>query len=70
MATFTDTKGLAVRRARWHYDNGVGTVEVLVPIDHLIYSPDHQQGVMAQHATPEDFKAYAMRLLTASVEQS
>lgn len=63
MPKYTDTRGLRIRRARWHYDNDVGTVEVLVPEDHLIFDPYNPQGTPAGRASVEVFKNYAMRLL-------
>lgn len=63
MPIYTDTRGIHVRRARWHFDNGVGTVEVLVPIGHLVASKFKPEGVTVEYATEAEFKAYALRLL-------
>jgi len=66
MPKFTDKSGLHVRRARWHYANEVGTVEVIVPVTHLIADPGNPQGTLAGLASEDVFKAYATRLLEES----
>ena len=63
MPKFTDTVGKHIRRARWHYANEVGTIEVIVPVNHLIYDPGSKGGTPAGLASEEVFKAYAERLL-------
>lgn len=63
MPKYTDKQGMHVRRARWHFANEVGTVDVVVPVTHLIADAAHPHGLLAGQATEEQFKAYALRVL-------